>query len=591
MSDLKHTGDINMSSYDSLRLEAETLRERIGQENVNQSSVLASRRLDEALLRLDRAAGRNRSVGRSITSTKISVPRQHDHESRDAMTRRVSSSPRTSDLELDESIAQSSSLWLEVNDEERTRYRLDEASDELPTPRSHLQRATKRRVGERPEPGVSESRVGNDRPEPFDASDESQRRDGADGHAEATFPVETPGRVQAEPIAASMADRPSSADQISAADISADHVSADRVSVDHVSVDQVTHESDPEAGYSEPTGGGISQDGLNALFASPIDVMLASVGHSVIQNEHSAIVTSVPRAKLAVPIEPIPAPTEPIVSPADLAVESVDLRASAASRPEPLASIEPLASTEPSPLVDVEDSLDEEPSIAQAAINVDEVPASPSHGLRPFQATWQVDEFIVPPTVDELFLAGSIAEQLASRLAAARSDGLHTIAVTSAKSGEGRSTVAIGMALSVAFSGLKVALVDADPHGVKLATDFQLDLDNSWLDTVRTHLPMEEAAVYSNADSLTLLPMLQRDDEQAMESTDLRRLLRKLKNCFDLVIVDCGASAVAEVSMCDTALIVRDVHRTKALEVETLAMSLRRNGLQGIGVVENFCQG
>ncbi|TWT98879.1 AAA family ATPase [Neorhodopirellula pilleata] len=503
MPDLTNAGDFTMQTYESLRTEAESLRQRVGQENVNQSSVLASRRLDEALLRLDLAAGRRRDRTSSLTSARVSVERETRTTNHETIQPRLAPS-RTSDLELDESIQQSSAMWFEANDEERTQYRFEEPASEIKPPTSRL-----RNAASHSDAGLSEAGLSKVNPS---EAERKQPPSNSDLAAKANVPVPAPEH------SVSMLDA-------------------------------------------------TTPDSWAMLFSSPIDVMI-SAPHEL---RHETPVDVAPAEEKVTETAPIEIPSHGSAS----IEQAPQLEAATADT-----SFDESTSTD----LETSRSAQDEPEGSGEQ-------TGSSCELESFQATWQVDEFVVPSVVDELFLGGSIAEQLASRLAAARQDGLRTIAVTSAKSGEGRSTVAMGMALSVAFSGLKVAIVDADPEGVRLATDLHLDLDHSWLDCVRHQLPLEEAAVHSDADSLTLIPMLGRDNEPTMDYTDLRLLLRKLKTCFDLVVVDCGVSAFAEVGLCDTALIVRDVHRTKAHEVETLARSLRRSGVQGVGVIENYCQG
>lgn len=532
--------DVVTATRDSLRTEAEELRRQIGSENMNQSGVIASRRLDEALLRLDLASGRRRQSGSSVSSTRVKISQTKSSPRR---PRSIHSAP-VSDLELDDSIAQSSSVWLEPTEQRETRYRLDPAPQRAPLPQSHV----------KPLEPVETS-------EPVEPSE----------IAEPLEPIQQVAPVQeVEPI--------------------------ERTSLDAPEPSSVA--SVPAATQKGPgSGSQVAFSAFADLFATPIDVMLSPEAISHDDTEPEQIITSVSETRWE-PSDESHEPTEAIgqdESSSD-ALDDVShenaLQPEFDIDPEPVAEpgvVEPTPGVmEPAPLIgEVEQEVTEEVDVEEPVASIP--PTEIIQELRPFQATWQVDEFVVPSTVDELFLAGSVAEQLAARLAAARSDGLHTIAVTSPKPGEGRSTVAMGMALSVAFTGLRVALVDADPMGVKLATDLQLDLENSWIDAIRTDMPLEEAAVFSQADSLTLIPLLESDADRPMNVNELRRLLVQLKETFDLVIVDCGSSAVSEVALCDTALIVRDVHRTKALEVETLAMSLRRNGLQGIGVVENFC--
>jgi Mrp family chromosome partitioning ATPase len=86
-----------------------------------------------------------------------------------------------------------------------------------------------------------------------------------------------------------------------------------------------------------------------------------------------------------------------------------------------------------------------------------------------------------------------------------------------------------------------------------------------------------------------LIPLLPGADELSPASSELEQVVERLKQSFDLVIIDCGTAALATAGLCDSALIVRDVSRTDESEVETLVNDLRRNGLTGVGIVENFC--
>jgi Mrp family chromosome partitioning ATPase len=455
----------------------QSLRERIGQENMTQSSVLASRRLDEALLRLDRAAGRDRSG-----ATNRSASQQRNTASEPTQLSHIQDRSPALGLELDDSVSQSSAMWLEL-EETGEQWRFDSEHAPAQKTKSHFPPNSKQPSSAAPPPPRGTA----------------PRSDAAEAEITARSVKESSTRYAENDL--------------------------------------------------------LTADALEALFAQPIDVMILSTTTKI----HSTKA-----------LEPIAAP-EPAAPIADSVKSNVE-------EPHQRDVVTPTVATDAVDITEDASDCDAEPTA--------EMLTPP---LQEFAAAWQVDEFLVPEAINELFLVGSIAEQLAARLATAREQGLRTIAITSCKSGEGRSTVAIGMALSVAFSGLRVALVDADREGVKIATDLHLDVDHSWLDAIRQGESLEEVAVASAADALTLLPLLDRAEEAPFEHHELAAVVAELRKSFDMVIVDCGASSVSDAAICDTALIVRDMQRTKAAEVETLAMSLRRTGRSGVGVIENFC--
>lgn len=295
----------------------------------------------------------------------------------------------------------------------------------------------------------------------------------------------------------------------------------------------------------------MSSDAIESLFGRPIDVMILSTKAKI--NEDRVF--------------------KPSVAP---------------EVPGSLGGVEPDPYEQPSPAAEPKTVAPDQVAAAPAGeSDTDKTSDQPRHV--DFIAAWQVDAFLVPKTIDQLFLADSLAEQLAKRLTEARADGLRTIAVTSAAPGEGRSTVAMGLALSIAFSGIRVALIDADRNGGKIASNLQLDLDHGWPEAIRSNMPLEEIAVESQADALTLLPLLDREGGADFTPAELEQVLTPLRQSFDMIVVDCGAAAIDEIALCGTALIVRDQRRTEVGDVEDLAQTMRQRGVLGVGVIENFC--
>ena len=165
--------------------------------------------------------------------------------------------------------------------------------------------------------------------------------------------------------------------------------------------------------------------------------------------------------------------------------------------------------------------------------------------------------------------------------------------VTSVDQGEGRSSVAIGMAMAGAAAGLRVALVDGDLNGPTLCDDLRLELDQGWIDSVRGGLPLKEVAVHAIEDGVTLIPLMPATSLRELASAvDLAELLDLLHQRFDLVIVDGPAATGSDIAQLgaafDSAVIVRDQQRSSAVAINQLADRLAGAGVRGVGVVENF---
>jgi Mrp family chromosome partitioning ATPase len=172
--------------------------------------------------------------------------------------------------------------------------------------------------------------------------------------------------------------------------------------------------------------------------------------------------------------------------------------------------------------------------------------------------------------------------------------GLRSVLVTSIAKGEGRSTVSIGTAIATAATGLRVALVDIDLDGPSQTDHLRLEIESDWVGAIRQGEAIESVSIASIEDGVTLIPLSAMDDRSLpVTSMEIDRLLGRLEGCFDLVIFDgptIHSWATARIaSAVDSSLIIRDTRSTLETDVATAADRLRRQGVQGIGVVDNFC--
>lgn len=219
--------------------------------------------------------------------------------------------------------------------------------------------------------------------------------------------------------------------------------------------------------------------------------------------------------------------------------------------------------------------------------------------LRIFNPVWEVDSFQWPDICLELLEQRSeVLETVAKNLYEAVQEGLQVLAITSPQGGEGRTTVACCLAKLVGSRGLNVAIVDGDIDNPTLSYQTNLDIQQDWKSAILNQLPLEEIAVHSIDDQVTLVPLIGAidDSELSVDDNRIEFMLHELSESFDLVIVDMGhmnspRSLVG--SLCARGAISAVVavvdHRTSdAQEIDHCLRRIRQTGVASIGVVENF---
>jgi Mrp family chromosome partitioning ATPase len=227
------------------------------------------------------------------------------------------------------------------------------------------------------------------------------------------------------------------------------------------------------------------------------------------------------------------------------------------------------------------------------APRVDDKPLQKQAYSETITPVWEVDVFEIPSTVADLFFEGKLFADLGARISEAAMGGLRSMLVTSTDSGEGRSTIAIGMALAAAAGGLKVALVDADVQSPTLVDDLRLDIQYGWIESIRNGLPIGEIAVHSIEDNITLIPLLPASSSQPEPNpAETIQLIERLSDHFDMIIIDGPPSDSAPLyrlaPIVDSAVIVCDVARISPNTIQSFTYRLKEAGVKGVGVVENF---
>lgn len=232
--------------------------------------------------------------------------------------------------------------------------------------------------------------------------------------------------------------------------------------------------------------------------------------------------------------------------------------------------------------------------------SVFEAPASDEAAdtAKDFSPDWEVDRFVWPDICEQLLKVESrYFEHVGQRLKAATERGRHVLMIAGSRRGEGRTSLALCLARCAAESGVNVAIVDADLTNPQLGTRLGMETPCSWLEVIAGKAPLDEAAVASVEDRLTLFPLAGSEDIQ-VQSGDKRllALVKEISSHYPLVIVDTGPLAAeeshpfADTNKCpvDAAIVVRDLRYTTEKKAAATAEQLQQSGIQAVGIAENF---
>ena len=174
-----------------------------------------------------------------------------------------------------------------------------------------------------------------------------------------------------------------------------------------------------------------------------------------------------------------------------------------------------------------------------------------------------------------------------------------TVLVTSAVSGEGKSTVALGLARAAALSGSEVVLVEADLRRPGLALRMPIDPAAGGLATVLFDGvdPAELLQTpFSETPRLRVLPAgpVPADAMDMLRPHDLTRALRSLSLHADLLVIDAApllpvvdTRVLLDEFDLDAHLIVARVGLTKRHEIRAVRALLEQRDLARVGLVIN----
>jgi succinoglycan biosynthesis transport protein ExoP len=204
----------------------------------------------------------------------------------------------------------------------------------------------------------------------------------------------------------------------------------------------------------------------------------------------------------------------------------------------------------------------------------------------------------LPPDVAEAF------RMLQMNLRYAHSEPVRSVLVTSARSREGKTTVAWNLASAAAASGLAVALVEADMRRPAIAERYDLSPAPGLAEALERRMPVAEVLQpvalsvdpkgngYSRLLNVLVAGDPPPDPWALMESSAMVRLLEALKHQNDLVVLDTPpiahvADAISLLRRVDGVLVTASVSSTSGEAARQLRDQLQALDARILGVVAN----
>jgi Mrp family chromosome partitioning ATPase len=163
--------------------------------------------------------------------------------------------------------------------------------------------------------------------------------------------------------------------------------------------------------------------------------------------------------------------------------------------------------------------------------------------------------------------------------------------VSSALAGEGKTTVSLGLALTVAqdYPERRIVLVETDVQRPSLAADFAVDATPGLVDCVLGDEPIELAFRPSFLDNLHLVPVggPVHGAGRALRSNRMAALVDTLRQNYDLVVLDAPALLVNSDSvmlgdLADGTIIVVRAGVTPAQSVAKALEQIDEGKLRGV---------
>ena len=171
---------------------------------------------------------------------------------------------------------------------------------------------------------------------------------------------------------------------------------------------------------------------------------------------------------------------------------------------------------------------------------------------------------------------------------------INTLYLTSPGVSEGKTTIAVNLAVVIAQSGKQVFLLDADLRRPYIHHVLSIPNSVGLSDILRDRSDIDEASSSWKYEQFSVITSgkLPPNPAEVLSSEKMAKILEEIKEKSDMVIIDGPPFMLADASVlssrADGVLIVIRLNRTQADEALSMLEQLERSGARVIGVVLNY---